>query len=152
MSLLCWNLSSIWSVCMCSFIQSCPTLCDPTDCNPPGFSVYAIFQARISEWVTISFSRGTSWPRDWTWVSCISCTVGGFFHSSLCSNTVCSHRASLSNQWNIMSLEDSHPSFFYFMSRTYSYLIFSFVYCDLIQLEYEFCENRDLVCPSQSLE
>ena len=43
------------------------------DCIPPGSSVHGIFQARILEWVAISFSRGSSWPRDRTWVSCISC-------------------------------------------------------------------------------
>ena len=37
-------------------IQSCPTLCDPMDCNPPGSSVHGILQARILEWVAISFS------------------------------------------------------------------------------------------------
>ena len=51
--------------------QSCPTLCDPMDCSPPGSSVHGIFQARILEWVAISFSRGSSRPRDWTRVSCI---------------------------------------------------------------------------------
>ena len=51
--------------------QSCPTLCDPMDCNLPGSSVHGIFQARVLEWVAISFSRGSSRPRDWTWVSCI---------------------------------------------------------------------------------
>ena len=40
--------------------QSCPTLCSPMDCSPPGSSAYEIFQARILEWVTISFSRGSS--------------------------------------------------------------------------------------------
>ena len=49
--------------------QSCPTLCDPVDCSLPGFSVYGILQARILEWVTISFSRGSSRPRDRTRVS-----------------------------------------------------------------------------------
>ena len=40
---------------------SCPTLCDPMDCSPPGsWSVQEIFQARILEWVAISFSRGFS--------------------------------------------------------------------------------------------
>ena len=38
----------------------------------PGFSVHRIFQARVLEWVAISFSRGSSWPRDWTQVSCIA--------------------------------------------------------------------------------
>ena len=49
--------------------QSCPTLCDPTDCSLPGSSVHGIFQARILEWVAISFSRRSSQPRDWTQVS-----------------------------------------------------------------------------------
>ena len=51
--------------------QSCPTLCNPMDCNPPGSSVHEIFQARILEWVAISFSRGSSQPRDRTHVSYI---------------------------------------------------------------------------------
>ena len=51
--------------------QSCPTLCDPMDCSPPGSLVHGIFQAWILEWVAISFSRGSSRPRDQTWVSCI---------------------------------------------------------------------------------
>ena len=51
---------------------SCPTLCDPTECSPPGSSVHGILQERILEWVAISFPKGTSWPRDQTWVSCIA--------------------------------------------------------------------------------
>ena len=42
------------------------------DCSPPGFSVHGIFQAGILEWVAISSSRGYSWPRDQTQVSCIA--------------------------------------------------------------------------------
>ena len=38
-------------------LQSCPTLCDPTDCSLPGFSVHGILQARTLEWVAISFSN-----------------------------------------------------------------------------------------------
>ena len=44
-------------------------LCDPIDYSLPGSSVHGIFQARILEWVAISFSRGSSRPRDWTQVS-----------------------------------------------------------------------------------
>ena len=40
--------------------QSCPTLCDPMDCSLPGFSVHGVFQARVPEWVAMSFSRGSS--------------------------------------------------------------------------------------------
>ena len=37
--------------------QSCPTLSDPMDCSPPGFSIYGIFQARVLEWGAIAFSK-----------------------------------------------------------------------------------------------
>ena len=47
-------------VCVCSVAQSCLTLCNPTDCSPPGSSFHGIFQARILEWVAISYSRGFS--------------------------------------------------------------------------------------------
>ena len=47
------------------------TLCDSMDCNPPGSSVRGNGQARIPEWVAISFSRESSRPRDQIWVSCI---------------------------------------------------------------------------------
>ena len=49
--------------------QSCPTLCDPMDCSPPGSSVLGILQVRILEWVVISSSRGSSQSRDQTRVS-----------------------------------------------------------------------------------
>ena len=52
--------------------QSCPTLCDPVDCSPPGSSVHGILQARVLQWVAISFSRGSSQPRDQTQVSDIA--------------------------------------------------------------------------------
>ena len=39
--------------------QACPTLCDPMDCSLPHSSVHGIFQARVLEWVAISFSRGS---------------------------------------------------------------------------------------------
>ena len=48
------------------------TLCDPMDCSLLGSSVHGIFQARVLEWVAISFSRGSSQPRDRTQVSRIA--------------------------------------------------------------------------------
>ena len=57
--------------------QSCPILCNPMDCSLPGSSVHGIFQARILEWVVISFSRRSSQHRDWTQVSRI---VGRHFY------------------------------------------------------------------------
>ena len=59
--------------------QSCLILCDAMDCSPPGSSVLGIFQARILEWVAISFSRGSSQHRYQTCVSCVSSIAGGFF-------------------------------------------------------------------------
>ena len=47
-------------------------LWDLIDCSPPGSSVHGIFQARIPEWPDISYSRGASWPRDQTLISCVS--------------------------------------------------------------------------------
>ena len=49
--------------------QLCLSLCNPVDCSPPCSSVHGIFQARVLEWVAISFSRGSSRPRDRTQVS-----------------------------------------------------------------------------------
>ena len=64
-------------MCGCVLVaQSCPTLCDPMYCSPPGFSTHGILQARILEWVGIPFSKGSSWPRNRTKVSGIA---GGFF-------------------------------------------------------------------------
>ena len=51
-------------------LLSCLTLCDPVDHCPPGSSVHGLSQARILEWVAIPFSRGSSWLRVWTCVSC----------------------------------------------------------------------------------
>ena len=58
-------------------VQLCPTLCDPMDCSLPSSSVHEIFQATILEWTAISFSRGSSQPRDQTQVSRI---VGRCFY------------------------------------------------------------------------
>ena len=54
------------SVQFSSVPQSCPTLCDPMDCSLPGSSVHGLFQARVLEWVAISFSRGSFQSRDRT--------------------------------------------------------------------------------------
>ena len=73
---VCFCLSSplsckLWRQSESEVAQSCLTLCDPMDCSLPGSSIHGIFQARILQWVAISFSGGSSQPRDRTWVSCI---------------------------------------------------------------------------------
>ena len=52
--------------------QSCPPLCNPMDCSLPASSVHGILQTIILKWAAILFSRGSSWPRNWTWVFCIA--------------------------------------------------------------------------------
>ena len=54
-------------------LQSCPALCDPMDCSPTGSSHCGILHARIPEWVAVPSTRGSSWPRDWTRISHVSC-------------------------------------------------------------------------------
>ena len=78
------NISNRGSCC-CLVTNSYPTVCDPMDCSLPGSSVHGISQARILEWVAISFSRGFSWSRDQTQVPC---TAGRFFYGQ-------SHQGSL---------------------------------------------------------
>ena len=68
--------------------QSCPTLCDPMDCSLPGSSIHGIFQARVLQWVAMSFSRRSSQPRDRTRVSISSlhkmCYALSLSHVWLC--------------------------------------------------------------------
>ena len=63
-------------ICCCLVAKSCPTLCDPMVWSPPGSSLHGVSQARILEWVDISFFRGSFRPRDRTQVSCLA---DGFF-------------------------------------------------------------------------
>jgi len=65
-----------WKVWKCWLLSCVQLFCDPMDCSPPGSSVYWILPANILEWVAILFSRESSWPRDWTQVSCFA---GRFF-------------------------------------------------------------------------
>ena len=66
--------TTLHRACMCSDAQSRLTLHNPKDCSLPGSSVHGISQARILEWVGISYSKGSSQPRDQTRNSCVSCT------------------------------------------------------------------------------
>ena len=89
--------------CSCSVVKLCSTLYDPTECSPPSSSDHRISQARILEWVSLSFSRGSSWPRDQI---CVSSSAGSFFITespgsecySVVSNSLWPH--GLSSPWN----------------------------------------------------
>ena len=72
---LCGLLYSVVStVCVrAKSLQSCPTLYDPMEYSPPGFSVHGISQARVLEWAAMTSSRGSYWPKDWICVFCVSC-------------------------------------------------------------------------------
>ena len=85
-------------------LQSCPTLCDPMDCSPPGSTVHGILQARILEWVAMPSSRGSSHSRDGT---CVSCIAGRFFTMYQKSTTAAENMRSsyMCGQKNISKLQ-----------------------------------------------
>ena len=62
--------------------QSCLTRCDPMDHSPPGSTVHGILQTRILDWIAVLSSRGSSRPRDQTFISYVSCIAGGVFTTS----------------------------------------------------------------------
>ena len=66
-------------LCCAKSLQSCPTLCNPVNCSPPGSSVYGILQARILEWAAMLSTSRSSRPRDQTHGPCSSCIAGRFF-------------------------------------------------------------------------
>ena len=63
-------------------LQSCPTLCDPMNCSPPGSSVLRILQARVLEWIAVPSSTVSSWPRDWTHILISPALASWFFTTS----------------------------------------------------------------------
>ena len=73
-------------------LQLCPTPCKTMDCSPPGSSVHGVLQARILQWVAISFSRGSPDPGIEVWSLVSPALAGGFFttsatwEASLCMN------------------------------------------------------------------
>ena len=67
------TLEGILICCCCLVTKSCLTLCHPMNCSPPGFSVHGTSQARILEWVAISFSKESTRHRKRTQASCVAC-------------------------------------------------------------------------------
>ena len=99
-------------ICACSVAQLCSTLCDPLDCRPPGSSAHRISQARILEWVAISFSRRSDLPDQG--IDPVLSSVGQSC-LTLCHPMTAAHQASLSisNFWSslkLMSIESVMPS------------------------------------------
>ena len=72
-------LKRLECVCLCSVASVVSNSLQPMNCSPPASCVHGILQARILEWTAISYSRGSSLPRDWTQVNGISCLAGGFY-------------------------------------------------------------------------
>ena len=94
----------------CMHSWSCLTLHDPMDCSPPGSSVHGILQARILDWVSTFFSRGSFPPRDWTFVSWVSCNGRRLLY---CWTTWEAHLKGVINlkwgsEWNLIH-SDQYP-------------------------------------------
>ena len=102
---------------MCLVSHSCPIFCDLMDCVPPGSSIHGILQASKLEWVAIPFSRGSSWPRDRTQVSCIA---GGFF-------TIWATREALISRFNLNAVDTYH-----WMTRVATFLDFWKWFCFIL--------------------
>ena len=79
--------------------QSCLTLCNSLDCSLPGSSVHGIFQARILEWVATPFFRGSSRPRNWIMVSCISSRFFTIWATSYWASLVAQSVENLPAMW-----------------------------------------------------
>ena len=98
--LQCLLLILSWSLKVKSEVaQSCPTLCDPVDCDLLGFSVHGILEARILEWIAISFPRGSSQPRDQTQVSRIGGRRFNLWATRETSIRVFSNESTLHMRW-----------------------------------------------------
>ena len=99
----------LWKESEMLITQSCPTLWDPMDCNPSGSSAYGILQARILEWIAIPFSRGYSWPRDRTHISCSPCMAGKFFITSATREG-----STIIYQWQLLLKPSTEVTSYYF--------------------------------------
>ena len=110
------------ATCHCSLTKLCLILYNPMDYSLPGSSLHGISQARVLEWVGISFSRGSSWPSDWTQVSCIA---GGFFTAEPSGKPP----HTLGFRLNITSCDGPFDDLLF--SKLAIYLFFHSTYCNL---------------------
>ena len=118
-------LTVLWCMYICTkLLQSCPTLCHPLDCSLPGSSVHGISQARVLEWVAISSSRGSSWPRDQTHVSYFSC-FGWWvlYHWRHLGSPVCKVQRTNWKAWMLESLQKGKSQSLYGYRNVYHLLL-----------------------------
>ena len=110
-------------VCLLSSVRLCDPmdwspLCDPMDWSPPGSSVQGIFQAKILEWVAISFSRGSSQHRDRTCIACIGRWI--LYHEHLGSPLSIGHEYNYPWPWRNWMRWLRNPSSLVMMEGGYS--------------------------------
>ena len=115
----------------CSLTPLSPTLWNPVDWGLPGSSVHGIFQARILDWVVIPFSRGSSWPRDRTRVSCICLLLWQAYSLPLCHlgsskyrpNSLLSFTSFLLCNWIMNGDSENPPYSYYYLHWTTSLIV-----------------------------
>ena len=116
-----FTLHDIYQLGMLSHVSSCPILCDPMDCRPPGSSVQAILQVRILEWVAMTFSRGSSNPGiespflcllHWQ-VSYLPLTQPGKPNTSIFKKREMKKGGQDSSSWHHYTVNWFHASFWY---------------------------------------
>ena len=106
-----YRLSIFILFCCCFLLsQLHPTLCSPKDCSMPGSCVQGIFQARILQWVAISFSTGSCQPRDQTSVLASPSLTGRFFTTSATWETLHHVHQLFINVFIVLSMYQAHPS------------------------------------------
>ena len=114
-------------LCVCSVLQSCPTLSNPMDCSPPGSSAHGIFQARILEQVDISSSTGSSGPgREPVSSMCLALQVG-----SLPLNSKTKKKFSVS-QTKCCLCHSQNPSWLYEVTIQVKMFLMVFLESDIV--------------------
>ena len=126
----CFHVTEKATLLMCVCVLSSVWLCDLTDCRLPGSSVHGIFQARILEWLAISLSRWSSWPRDQTRISRTSCTGRRVLYYCATWEGHCTAYGSLQSEpiskishvrdlgpWQVISLKTTHTGQFGMVPR-----------------------------------
>ena len=110
-------------MCYAKSLQSCSTLCQTVDYNPPDSSAHGILQARILEWVAVPSSRRSSRPRNWTRVAGSPALADGLFTTEPPGKTICSEKYNQKFlEGNIKNREESKVGvrgIFFFLSLSF---------------------------------